>query len=69
MFVDNKYIGMIIKGRFEILKGYQNNHVTIGFGSYGQVKLAKDLNNGEVVAVKVVRLAACRSTKSPKTKS
>lgn len=59
---------MIIKGRFEILKGYQNNHVTIGFGSYGQVKLAKDLNNGEVVAVKVVTVEQYRSTKSPKMK-
>lgn len=51
---------MIIKGRFEILKGYQNNHVTIGFGSYGQVKLARDLNNGEVVAVKVVTIQSIR---------
>ena len=59
---------MLIKGRFEILKGYQNNHVTIGFGSYGQVKLAKDLTNGEVVAVKVVNNWSSRSTKSQKTK-
>lgn len=68
MLADNNYISMIIKGRFEILKGYQNNHVTIGFGSYGQVKLAKDLNNGEVVAVKVVTVEQYRSTKSPKMK-
>lgn len=68
MLADNNYISMIIKGRFEILKGYQNNHVTIGFGSYGQVKLAKDLNNREVVAVKVVTVEQYRSTKSPKMK-
>jgi len=36
---------MILKDRYEILKGYQNNHVTIGFGSYGQVKLARDLQS------------------------
>jgi serine/threonine protein kinase len=36
------------------LKGYENNHVTIGFGSYGQVKLARDLSNGSIVAMKVV---------------
>jgi hypothetical protein len=47
---------MLIKGRFEILKGYENNHVTIGFGSYGQVKLARDVLNGSIVAVKVVLL-------------
>ncbi len=45
---------MLIKGRFEILKGFENNHVTIGFGSYGQVKLARDVLNGCIVAVKVV---------------
>lgn len=45
---------MILKGRFEILKGYENNHVTIGFGSYGQVKLARDLQTNTTVAVKVV---------------
>lgn len=45
---------MIINNRFEILKGYENNYVTIGFGSYGQVKLAKDIQSGKVVAVKVV---------------
>lgn len=59
---------MIIKERFEILKGYANNHVTIGFGSYGQVKLAKDIQNGEVVAVKVVIPFSSRSTKSLKMK-
>lgn len=42
------------------MKGYQNNHVTIGFGSYGQVKLAKDITNGEIVAVKVVVVISYR---------
>lgn len=49
---------MLLKGRFEILKGYENNHVTIGFGSYGQVKLARDLQTGNVVAVKVINKIA-----------
>ncbi len=44
----------MLKGRYELLKGYENNHVTIGFGSYGQVKLAKNLDTGEIVAVKIV---------------
>ena len=44
----------MLKGRYELLKGYENNHVTIGFGSYGQVKLARNLDNGEIVAVKIV---------------
>lgn len=34
--------------------------MTIGFGSYGQVKLAKDITNGEVVAVKVVNVPSDR---------
>jgi hypothetical protein len=59
---------MILKGRFEILKGYQNNHVTIGFGSYGQVKLARDLQTTEIVAVKVVFLELLRLTRSQKMK-
>jgi serine/threonine protein kinase len=59
---------MLLKGRFEILKGYENNHVTIGFGSYGQVKLARDLQTGNVVAVKVVSVDGGRSTKSPRTR-
>lgn len=33
----------MLKSRYEFLKGYENAHVTIGFGSYGQVKLARDL--------------------------
>lgn len=60
---------MLIKERFEILKGYANNHVTIGFGSYGQVKLARDLENNEIVAVKVVFLTLIlRLTRLPKMK-
>jgi serine/threonine protein kinase len=45
------------------LKGYQNNHVTIGFGSYGQVKLAQDVETGLIVAVKVVTDNLNRSIK------
>jgi serine/threonine protein kinase len=54
---------MILKGRFEILKGYENNHVTIGFGSYGQVKLARDIQTNTTVAVKVVSVQPIRSIK------
>ncbi len=50
------------------MKGYENNHVTIGFGSYGQVKLARDLEKDCIVAVKVVKMIGVRSIKSPKTK-
>lgn len=57
---------MILKGRFEILKGYENNHVTIGFGSYGQVKLARDIQTNTTVAVKVVLIMIARSIRSPK---
>jgi hypothetical protein len=39
-----------------MLKGYENNHVTIGFGSYGQVKLAKNTLTGVIVAVKIVNI-------------
>jgi serine/threonine protein kinase len=46
----------MLKGRYELLKGYENNHVTIGFGSYGQVKLARNLDTGEIVAVKIVNV-------------
>jgi serine/threonine protein kinase len=45
---------MILLGRYELLKGYGEHHVSVGFGSYGQVKLAVDKKTGENVAVKIV---------------
>ena len=37
---------MILLGRYELLKGYGDHHVSVGFGSYGQVKLAVDKKTG-----------------------
>jgi serine/threonine protein kinase len=34
----------------------------VGFGSYGEVKLAKNTENNEVVAIKMVVPPRCRST-------
>ena len=45
---------MILLNRYELLKGYGDHDVSVGFGSYGQVKLAKDLKTNENVAVKIV---------------
>ena len=45
---------MILLGRYELLKGYADHHISVGFGSYGQVKLAIDNKTGENVAVKIV---------------
>ena len=45
---------MLLLGRYELLKGYGDHHVSVGFGSYGQVKLALDRKTGEKVAVKIV---------------
>ncbi len=46
---------MILLGRYELLKGYGDHHVSVGFGSYGQVKLAVDKKTAENVAVKIVK--------------
>lgn len=59
---------MILLNRYELLKGYGDHDVSVGFGSYGQVKLAKDLKTNENVAVKIVSRVSFRSTNSPKTK-
>lgn len=50
-------IAMILLNRYELLKGYGDHDVSVGFGSYGQVKLAKDLKTGQNVAVKIVHEA------------
>jgi len=34
--------------------------MTIGLGSYGEVKLATDLKTGDIVAIKIVRLIKFR---------
>ena len=44
----------ILLGRYELLKGYGDHHVSVGFGSYGQVKLAHDHRENVDVAVKIV---------------
>ena len=46
---------MILLNRYEILKGYGDHDVSVGFGSYGTVKLAKDLKSKSNVAVKIVQ--------------
>lgn len=37
---------MIILQRYELLKGYGDHHISVGFGSYGQVKMAVDRITG-----------------------
>ena len=46
----------MLKGKYELVKGFENNPVTVGFGSYGQVKLGRDIETGETVAVKIVSI-------------
>jgi serine/threonine protein kinase len=41
---------------YQFLKEIDSNHVTIGFGSYGMVKLAKNIDSKELVAIKLVHL-------------
>lgn len=45
---------MILLERYELLKAIGDHAISVGFGSYGQVKLAKDLKTGKHVAVKIV---------------
>ena len=45
---------MIKNESYEFLRGYENNHINIGFGSYGQVKLARNIETKELVAIKLV---------------
>jgi serine/threonine-protein kinase Chk1 len=40
---------------YEFLRGYENNHINIGFGSYGQVKLARNTETKDLVAIKLVQ--------------
>ena len=47
---------MLLLNRYELLKGYGNHSVSVGFGSYGQVKLALDRTTGRNVAVKIVKV-------------
>ena len=39
---------------YEFIKGPNNKISIVGFGSYGEVKLAKNSDTGEVVAIKMV---------------
>ena len=45
---------------FEFIKGHGNKVSVVGFGSYGEVKLAKNTETGEVVAIKMVNLTRYR---------
>ena len=47
---------MILLDRYELLKAYGDHSISVGFGSYGQVKLAIDKKTGKNVAVKIVIL-------------
>ena len=59
---------MILLNRYELLKGYGDHDVSVGFGSYGTVKLAKDLKTGQNVAVKIVSGLLRRCTNWPRTR-
>ena len=45
---------MILLGQYELLKAHGDHSISVGFGSYGQVKLAVDKKTGKNVAVKIV---------------
>lgn len=53
---------MILLDRYELLKAYGESSISVGFGSYGQVKLAFDKKTGRKVAVKIVLVWRCRCT-------
>ena len=54
------YNNIYIMHRYKILKSYYNHDMTIGLGSYGEVKLATNLKTGDIVAIKIVRLIKFR---------
>lgn len=56
---------MILLDRYELLKAYGESSISVGFGSYGQVKLAFDKKTGRKVAVKIVLVWRCRCTNWP----
>jgi serine/threonine protein kinase len=45
---------MILLDRYELIKAHGEHTISVGFGSYGQVKLAVDRKTGKNVAVKIV---------------
>jgi hypothetical protein len=47
---------MILLDRYELLKAHGDHSISVGFGSYGQVKLAVDKKTGKNVAVKIVNI-------------
>lgn len=47
---------MILLDRYELIKAIGDQAISVGFGSYGQVKLAKDIKTGKNVAVKIVKI-------------
>ena len=55
---------------YEFLKNEVGKVDIVGFGSYGEVKLARNTENGGVVAIKMVRQSLLRfTTKTPNKKS
>lgn len=55
---------------YEFIKGANNKVSIVGFGSYGEVKLAKNTETGEIVAIKMVDDLLRRfMAGTPKTKS
>jgi len=51
---------MILLDRYELIKAIGDQAISVGFGSYGQVKLAKDIKTGKNVAVKIVKILLLR---------
>jgi serine/threonine protein kinase len=47
---------MILLDRYELLKAHGDHFISVGFGSYGQVKLAVDKKTGKNVAIKIVNI-------------
>lgn len=45
---------------YEFIKGPNNKVSIVGFGSYGQVKLARNTQTGEMVAIKLVHMMIVR---------
>lgn len=51
--IDNKK--MQWSDRYELMRGYGNHSITVGFGSYGQVKMGIDKKTKKNVAIKIVK--------------
>lgn len=47
---------------YEFLKNDFGKVEIVGFGSYGEVKLARNTQNNDIVAIKMVEMRSYRST-------